>query len=115
MINLNQHDYNQINIRPILTDNVKITILTTYDNCAETIRISGWKFFGKSRWAGNNLYFSKVFFLVDIILPVDFSHNSTDKKINGVLNVEVNRGMAFGLIILPFLHSQNVVLKVVKK
>jgi hypothetical protein len=57
MINLEEHDFNMINTRPIATESVKLTILTTYGDCENDIVFESIRLFGELHHYGNSFFF----------------------------------------------------------
>ena len=64
MINLEKHDHNMINTRPIATESLKISILTTYDDCQQVVSFDSITLLGESHYMGNLNFFLKLFFLL---------------------------------------------------
>ena len=62
MINLEKHDHNMINTRPIATESLKISILTTYDDCQQKIVFDSITLFGENHSIGNpaQFFFVKI-------------------------------------------------------
>lgn len=52
MINLEETDHNTVNTRPIATDSIKISILTTYGDCKQKVLFDNIKFYGESHNTG---------------------------------------------------------------